>query len=471
MNKTKIIATIGPASSDKDILREMYYSGMSVARLNLSHANHDFCSDIVKKINSLNKELDSHIAIMMDLQGPDIRVGKFVGGSAKFIKGDKIRIYMDDTLGDNTKFSVSYKNLLIDVKEDAMLKVNDGKVELKVLEKKPDCLLCQVVTDGIISDHKSLNAPGTKFNRAYLSDKDKDDIRFASDTGCDFLSLSFVSSHEDILDVNDMLIELGNDHIAIVSKIENQNALDDIDEIINASDVIMVARGDLGTELPMERIPGIQKSIINKCHNFGKTSIVATEMLASMEQVIRPTRAEVSDVANAVLDGTDAIMLSGETTVGKYPVETVDMMSRIANAAEGDIDYIEMLERAMRTENQDITGSISYSVAASAARLHAKAIVAPTRSGYTALKMSRFRPSCPIIALSPSEDTLRSLALSFGVYGVKVPEMKTFDDIMVAATNAARKMLQVEKGDVIIITGGYPPKDKKATNFMKIEEL
>ena len=471
MNKTKIIATIGPASSDPSILKEMYYSGMSVARLNLSHASHEFCKDIVSKINSLNKEVDAHIAVMMDLQGPDIRVGKFAGGSATFTKGDKIRIYMDDVLGDNTKFSVSYKNLLIDAKEDSILKVNDGKLELKILEKKPDCLVCQVITDGVVSDHKSLNAPGTKFNRAYLSDKDRDDIKFASSVGCDFLSLSFVSSHEDILDVNDILIELGNDHISIVSKIENENALDDIDEIINASDAVMVARGDLGTEIPMERIPGIQKSIINKCHNFGKISIVATEMLASMEQVVRPTRAEVSDVANAVLDGTDAIMLSGETTIGKYPVETVDMMSRIANASEGDIDYIDMLERAMRTENQDITGSISYSVAASAARLHAKAILAPTRSGYTALKMSRFRPSCPIIALSPSEETLRSLALSFGVYGVKVSEMKTFDDIMNTATDSAHKVLQLKKGDIIIVTGSYPPKEKKSTNFMEIEEL
>lgn len=259
MNKTKIIATIGPASSDKETLLQMYYSGMNVARLNLSHTEHEFGNKIVKTIREINKENDAHIGIMMDLQGPDIRVGKFVGGTAKLTKGDKIRIYPNEIIGDSTKFSVSYPGLIRDVREGAILKLNDGKIELKVVDKKPDYLICQVLTDGEVSNHKSLNAPGTKFSREYLSQKDKDDIKYASEVGCDYLSLSFISSHEDILDVNDMLIELGNDHISIVSKIENQNALDDIDEIIMASDAVMVARGDLGTELPMERIPGIQK--------------------------------------------------------------------------------------------------------------------------------------------------------------------------------------------------------------------
>lgn len=471
MKKTKIIATIGPSSEDKEIIRKMYYSGMNVARLNLSHADHDFCKKIINKIKEINKEEDANIGIMLDLQGPVIRVGEFVNGFAKFTKGDKIRIHMNEVLGDYTKFSVSYSNLINDVDRGSMLKLNDGKLSMKVVDKLRDSLVCEVLEDGVVTNHKNLNAPGAHFSREYLTDKDRADIKFAHENDCDFLALSFVSSHEDILEVNDLLIELKDDHISIVSKIENDNALEDIEDIIKTSDAIMVARGDLGTEIPMERIPGIQKSIINKCHIYGKTSIVATEMLSSMETVIHPTRAEVSDVANAVLDGTDAIMLSGETTVGLYPVETVDMMSRIAISAEKDINYFETLEKTMHYENQDMTSTISYATSLSALRLKAKCIVTPTRSGHTAQKMSRFRPIVPIVAISKDAKVLRMLSLSFGIYTVKTTSLKNFVDIIDNAKCAAKSKFNLAKGDLILITGGYPPTAKRETNFLKIEEI
>jgi pyruvate kinase len=471
MNKTKIVATIGPSSSDKEILRKMYYAGMNVVRINLSHADYDFCKDIIKKIDEINEEEGSFIAIMLDLKGPDLRVDTFSGGSAFLKKDDKIRIYNKKILGDSTKFSISCPTLVKDIKKGAIIKLDDGKLELQVEAKGSDYLICKVLNEGFIKDKKSCNIPGVHISYSYLSDKDIEDIKFASKMKADFLALSFVSSHEDILAVNDLLIEIDDDHIELIAKIENKNALEDLDEIINLSDGVMVARGDLGVEVPMETVPGIQKRIIDRCHALGKVSIVATEMLSSMENVLRPTRAEVSDVANAVLDGVDAVMLSGETTIGKYPVATIDMMARIAVSAEEDINYLEFLENAMRTEKQDTTGIISYSVAESASRLGCKAIIASTRTGYTARKMSRFRPQAPIIAMSPNIKTLKALQLHFGIKGALIKEEKEFENIVKAAKKISKEKLELEKFDKILITGGYPVSVRSKTNFMLVEEI
>lgn len=471
MKKTKIIASIGPSSSEKEILREMYYKGMNVVRLNLSHANHEFCKEIIKKIREINEELETNIAVMLDTKGPDIRVGRFASHHAYLKSGSEIRIYTEDLLGDGTKFSVTYPNFVKEVPVNSIIKLNDGKIECKVKEKGFDFLLCEVLNDGLIEEYKSVTVSGVHFHIPFLSKEDKEDIQFAHEVKADFLALSFVSNSEEILEVNDMLIDMNDDHMGILAKIENEEAVEDIDNIIKACDGIMVARGDLGVQIPMERVPGIQKMIIKKCHEAGKVSIVATEMLSSMENGIVPTRAEVSDVANAVLDGADSIMLSGETTVGKYPVETLDMMSRIVEVTEEDINYFEYLEESMKTEKQDITGSIAYSVTECANRLKCKAIIAPTMSGYTARKMSRFRPSAPIIALTPNEDTLKSLALHFGVTTVKVKDFDSFDSMMKVAISSAKEKMNLESGDKIIITGGYPFKKVKSTNFMKIEEL
>lgn len=471
MNKTKIIATIGPASSDKKIIKELIECGLDVVRLNLSHASYSFCMDIINKVNELNDELKTNVAIMLDTEGPDIRTGKFRGGEAYLKKDEVVRIYKDEITGEQSSFSLNMPFMLKNIKHNMIIKLDDGKIELKVVGKNDDYLECLVLNDGIIRDNKGVNVNCSRIGIPFLSEKDKEDIKFANMMNVDFLALSFVSSVEDVLVVNDLLINLGNDHLSIISKIETERAIEDIDEIIRVSDGIMIARGDLGVEIPMERIPSIQKLIINKCHNQGKTSIVATELLSSMEYYNKPTRAEVSDIANAVIDGIDAVMLSGETTIGRHPVLTLQTMEKIIRSAEDNIDYIELLGRAMRTEKQDVTGLIAYSVADCANRLKAKAIIVPTYSGYTARKMSRFRPTCPIIAISPNINTVKSLALNFGVHSILIEEMNSFDKIITRARKVAKETMHFEENDKIIITGGYPLKEVKHTNFMKIEEI
>lgn len=471
MKKTKIIATIGPASRDTEVLRDLILNGMNIVRINMKYADASFAKDIVTKINNLNRELNATVSIMMDLKGSSITTGKFSGGSAYLNKFDKIRVYMDDVLGDSTKFSVTYPKLIDEIKVNTTIKLSEGMIELVVLDKDENYLLCEVITGGFIEDNSGMNIIGTRINMPFLTKKDKEDIELANKLNVDYLGISFVKSYEDVLLVNDLLINLDNDHISVISKIENEDAIEDLDDIIKNSDAIMISRGDLGVEIPMERIPGIQKMIINKCHMMGKVSIVATEMMSTMENSSRPTRAEVSDVANAVLDGVDVVMLSGETTIGKYPVMTLDVMSKIIESSELDQDYYEFLDKTMRTEKQDVTSSVAYSAVDSAARLKCKAIVTPTISGYSAKKISRFRPSCVVIALCPSMEVVKSLNIYYGIYPIFIEEIKSFDKMMEKAKLEAKKLLKLENNDKLIITGGYPFKEVKHTNFMKIEEI
>lgn len=471
MNKTKIVATAGPVTQKKEILKTLIRGGIDAIRINLTYASHDFARDVIGKVQEINEELGTNVAIMLDTQGPDMRVGTFVGGQAYLKQGTQVRIYMHEIVGDNNKFSVNYENLIEEIKYHAIIKLNDGRISLEVTEKGSDYLVCDVLNDGFIEDNKSLNVPSLKLKRKFVSEKDRQDILFAHEMGVDFLALSFVSCAEDILEVNDILIELDDDHMEIIAKIENERAVTEIDEIIRVSEGIMIARGDLGVEVPMERVPSIQKTIIRKCHVAGKISIVSTELMSSMEHSDRPTRAEVSDVANAVLDGVDAVMLTGETTIGSYPVETVEVMEKIIAIAEENVDYLNLLDVAMRSEKQDITGTIAYSVTECANRLKCEAIVAPSKSGYTARKISRFRPQCPIIVLSPEAETVRSLALHFGVLAYVVDELNSFDKMILQAKQYAMKALPLEKGNKFIITGGYPFEEVKHTNFMKVEEI
>ena len=470
MKKTKVIGTIGPASKDENILKELLLNGLDIIRINMTHADHKFSEDIINKIKKIDKELNKNTTIIIDLKGPDVTVGEFVGGSAYLNKGDKIRIYDDKILGDSTKFSVSYDGFVNDVKTNTTIKLNDGLIELCVLEKGVDYLLCEVLIGGFIEDNKGVNVIDNKLNIPFLSNKDIDDIKFADKIGADFICASFVSTHEDVLEINDLLINLNNDHLGIITKIENESAIEDLHEIIKCSDGIMVARGDLGVEIPLERVPGIQKKIINKCHIEGKISIVATEMLSSMENTLRPTRAEVTDVANAVLEGADAVMLSSETTVGKYPVETLETMTKIIEQSETEVDYYDFLDRTFRTDKQDITGSIAYNVIDSARKLKTKLIVAPTMSGYTAKKISRFRPTCPVIALTPDKKVAKNLNMYYGIIPLLIGDVKTFDKMMQIAKEETIKF-GLKENDKFIITGGYPFNEVKHTNFMKIEEI
>lgn len=466
MNNTKIIATIGPNISDIDTLKELFDSGADVARINMSYADEAFCLDIIKKLEKINKENARKMALMLDIAGPNVRINDIDGGEAYLEQGDKIRIYMDKVLGDKTKFSLNY-NIIDDIKVNDTIKIRDGKITLKVIDKDTS-ILCEVIVPGKIETGNNLNVIGKKLNIPFLSEKDKNNIRFACQNKVDFLSLSFVSSLDDVLEVNDMLIEMENDHLEIIAKIETEHAFEEIDEIIKASDGIMVARGDLGVNVPIERVPIIQKTIINKCHEYGKISIVSTEFLSSMENDLMPTRAEVSDVANAVIDGTDAILLADEVAKGNYPVQTLKMMEKIIGTTESSINtyHQEILD-----EQQDITGSVAYSVVECAKKLDVKAIVAPTMSGYTAIKLSKFRPNCPIVALSPNIETVKNLTLHYGVHPIHIETLNNFDDIIKVAKENAKYLFKINEKDRIIITGGYPFSKVKHTNFMKIEEL
>lgn len=470
MNKTNIIVTIGPASNTKEMIKQLIVNGTSVFRINLNYADHSFCEDVINKIRDVDNELGTVTAIMLDTVGPDIKTGSFVGGKAYFQEGFKIRVYNSFLIGDETKIFIDYNNLIEDIKCNTIIKLNNGKVVLNVIDKGPDYLLCEVVVGGEVIDSSSVHIK-EDLKIPFLSKRDREDIIFADKMNIDFLALSLVSNSEDVLDVNDLLIELGNDHISIISKIEKESAVNDIDDIIRVSDGVMLTRGDLGVSIPIERIPGIQKMIINKCHVASKVSIIATEVLSSMEVSLVPTRAEVSDIANAVLDGCDAIMLSLETMKGKYPLEALEIMRKVIITTEVDIDYIDLLGRAMRTENVDTTGSLAYSVAELATRLKCKGIIAPTITGYTAKKMSRFRPSCPIVAISPDINTVKSLKLHFGVYPVLIKELKSLDSTIEKSREIALKYLDLDDGDNIVVTGGYPFSKTKHTNFIKIEEI
>ena len=468
INKTKVISTVGPATMEREQIKKLMINGTDVIRINMSHADYNFCRNIVENVNNLNNELKLSIALLMDLCGPEVRIGEFVNGQAFFRKGDRVRIYMDEVLGDNTKFSVSYPNLLQEITYNSILSVKDGTMNMEVIEILQDFFVCEVLNDATIESNQNISVKDVKLKLPYLTARDETNIAIANKLGFDFISIPFVECSEHVLAVNDILINLKNEHIGLIAKIENEDGVNNIDEILRVCDGVMIARGDLGVSVSIERVPGIQKKVIKKCHNAGKVSIVCTELMSSMERMARPTRAEVSDVANAVLDGTDAIMLSGETTIGKYPIETLKIVEKIINSAEQDIEYIDYLNDS---NSNDITNIIAQNVTNAALKLKSRAIIAPTNSGYTARMMSRYRPICPIIAVSPNEKTVKSLQLHFAVNPVLIEELNSFDKIIDLSKKITFNLISTEPGDKIIITGGYPFNDVKYTNFMKIEEL
>lgn len=469
MKLTKIIATIGPASEQVEVLKEMAQSGLNCIRINMSHAQYDEAERRMNIIREVNKETGSNIGILIDTKGPELRSGNFIGGSTTLKEGDIVTVDTSNIEGDNKHFSISYPGLMEDVKVGNSILLNNGLVRLTVLEKTNECLSCKVENTGTIKNRRAVNLPGVRLSIPFLSEKDIEDIEFAIKQDVDFLALSFVSSKEDVLEVRELLKKHGNTHIQIISKIENQHAVDNIDAILDVSDGIMVARGDLGVEVPMEKLPIIQKQLIHQCTQRGKISIVATEMLASMEENPRPTRAEVSDVANAVLDGTDAIMLSGETANGKYPVGTVEMMAKIAKEVEQDKKDGHITKEFKVISN--ITETIARSVIEAAKTIDAEVIVASTMSGYTARKISNYRPNCPILATSPDEKTVRKLALNYGVYAIVTGMVDSTDEIIRESIQIAKKYFQMNPGDKMIITGGFPIGTTKTTNLMKIEEV
>ena len=467
MKKTKIICSIGPASCNYDVMKEMVLAGMNVARINFSHATLEERNQVEELVNEINDELGTNVAIIYDTKGPDFRTGVMTEGGIKLEEGKTIKIVKKDVLGKEESFTVNFKNVLKEIHIEDFILLEDGLMKLEVIDKEKDDLVCKIIAGGLLKSKKGINVPGVDLHIKFLSKEDIEDIIYACKKEGDFLALSFVNSKDNILAVREILKE-HNSSMKIISKIESGVALKNIDEIIEYSDGIMVARGDLGVEIPCEEIPIAQKEIIRKCREQGKACIVATEMLASMYTSSRPTRAEVTDIANAVLDGCDAVMLSGETTVGKYPVEAVKYMSRICENTEDHIDYD--LDR--RESNCDITGAIAHSVVEVSNSLKAKLIVTPTMTGYTARKISNLKPRCLVLATCPSIKIAKSLALNWGVYTLTTRIYSSTDEVVIDSKEKAKEFMPLNKKDIVIITGGFPNDlISKSTNLMKVEEI
>ena len=470
MRKTKIVCTLGPASETKEIVMGLCKAGMNVARLNFSHstyADHQRRIDLVKEVRD---ELELPIAIMLDTKGPEYRIKTFEGGKILLSDGDDFTFTTDEVIGNKEKVSVSYSNLPQELSVGDTILLNNGLLTFLVEKIEGGNIECKVVCGGELSDRKSMSFPGKVMKQTYLSEQDKSDIRFGIENGVDYIACSFVSCKQDLIDVHNYLKELNADDIELIAKIENQSGVDNIEEICQYCDGIMVARGDMGVEIPFENLPAIQKKLITKCRLLGKRVITATEMLESMINNSRPTRAEISDIANAVYDGTSAIMLSGETAAGKYPIQAVQTMAKIAETTEGNINFKKRFYTA-DFQIRNMTDAISHSTCGMAIDIDAKAIVACSLSGMTARMISRFRSPVEIIGLTTNESTWRKLALSWGVIPAMCEKFTSTDVLFYTAKKIASSTLDLQKGDKIVITGGDTSGRSGKTNLIKIEEM
>ena len=472
MRRTKIVCTLGPATESEEIIERLCLGGMNVARLNFSHnthADHKMRIDAVKKVR---ERLSLPIAIMLDTKGPEYRIKTFRNGKITLCEGDAFTFTSRDVEGDESIVSVNYKNLPKELGSGDVILLNNGLLSFCVESIEGDDIKCKVTCGGVLSDRKSMSFPGKVMHQPYLSVEDREDIRFGAMEGVDFIACSFVSRAHDLIAVKEYLREIGADEIELIAKIENQSGFDNIEEILDECDGIMIARGDMGVEIPYEQLPYIQKKLITKGRMHGKIVITATEMLESMTENPRPTRAEISDVANAVYDGTSAIMLSGETAAGKYPVEAVKAMAKIAETTEGNIKYTKRFrETGADFETRSITDAVSHATCTMAIDTHARAIVACSLSGNTARMVSRFRSPVDIIALTADERTWRKLALSWGVIPAMCEMFTSSDVLFYTAKKTAQKLLSLEHGERIVITGGVTTGESGNTNLIKIDTV
>lgn len=470
MRKTKIVCTMGPSCADYDTVKALCEAGMNVARLNFSHGTHESHTAQVEIIKQVREDMKLPIAIMLDTKGPEYRIKTFETGRAELKPGDMFTFTVDEVVGNQEKVSVNYKNLAEELASGDTIYLNDGLMEFTVREIKGNDILCECLTEGVLSDRKSMSFPGKVFKQVYLSEQDKSDIECGIGLDVDFIACSFVSCRQDLEDVRAFVDSKGGSEIKLIAKIENQSGVDNIEDICKACSGVMVARGDMGVEIPYENLPKIQKRLISVCQRLGKRSITATEMLESMINNPRPTRAEISDVANAVYDGTSAIMLSGETASGKFPVEAVKAMAKIAEHAEADIDYKQRFYRIGYQIN-DIADAISHSTCDMAVSVDAKAIVACTLSGSTARMVSRYRIPTSIIGLTPNKATWRRLALSWGVIPYLCDMYESNEQMIEAARTAAKERLNLHAGDNIVVTAGITKDEDSNTNIISVETL
>ncbi|CAK7074122.1 pyruvate kinase [Tissierella sp. P1] len=472
MKKTKIVCTIGPASESENVLKELFVNGLNVCRLNFSHGSHEEHKRRIDNIKKVREELNMPIGIMLDTKGPEIRLGDFKDGTIEIEEGDIFTLTTRDIVGDKSIVSVSYVGLPNDIEKESRILIDDGLVELKVLEIIDGTdIKCIALNNGTLKNHKGVNVPNVKINLPAITKKDIDDILFGIENGIDFIAASFVRKASDVIEIRKILEENNADFIEIISKIENQEGVDNIDEILAASDGIMVARGDLGVEIQTEEMPLVQKELIKKSNLVGKPVITATQMLDSMMRNPRPTRAEVTDVANAILDGSSAIMLSGETAAGKYPIESVKTMYNIAIRTEESLDYGEILKSKVAITEVSTTNAIGKATCTTAMDLGASAIITATSSGYTSKAISKFRPKSPIIAATTTESVMRRLSLVWGVYPVLSPYSNSTDDVIELSIQSAVDKGYIKEGDLVVITAGIPVGTSGSTNLIKVHTI
>lgn len=470
MRKTKIVCTIGPASSSPEVIRQMCLAGMNVARLNFSHGTQEQHLEKINTIKQVRSELGLPVAILLDTKGPEYRIKTFEKGKIVLKDGDLFTFTSDEIIGNDKRVSVNYKGLIHDLQIGDRILLNNGLLVFEVIELTDVDAICRVLVGGELSDRKSMSFPNKVLKQVYLSEQDKSDILFGIENDVDFIACSFVSERQNLLDVREFLHAHGGDHIDLIAKIENRSGVDNIEEICAECDGIMIGRGDMGVEIPFEELPAIQKYLITKCRLLGKRVITATEMLESMIYNPRPTRAEISDVANAVYDGTSAVMLSGETAAGKHPVLVIETMSRIVEQAEQNIPYAQRFRHA-EFKIKNTLDAISHATCGMAIDIEAKVIAVCSLSGMTARMVSRFRAPMDILGMTTDERTYRKLALSWAVTPTICEKFNSTDVLFYAAQKEAKRMMHLREGDKIVITGGITNGESGNTNLIKIEYI
>ena len=471
MRKTKIICTLGPACDSDETVRKLMLGGMNVERFNFSHGSYEEHKERIDRVKRIRAELDLPIATLLDTKGPEIRTGSFEGGKTNLVEGETVIIRNEDIEGNDKEFSISYKELHKDVVPDSRILIDDGLIELKVTEIKGKDIVCKVQNGGQVSTKKSINVPNSELRLPALTQKDIEDIEFGIKNDIDFIAASFVRKPQDVIEIRRILEKNNAPDINIIAKIENGEGVANFEDILKVADGIMVARGDLGVEIPAAVVPVVQKKFIQQCYSAGKISITATQMLDSMIRNPRPTRAEVSDVANAIFDGTSAVMLSGETASGKYPVESLQMMVEIASKTEGSIDYWNNLRNSRPTMVTSVANAISHATCTTAMDLNAKAIIAITLAGKTARQISRFRPECPIIATAVIPRVQRQLNLCWGVWPTLVKEVQTSEELFDLCLETAASSGFLSDGDLVVMTGGTPVGMSGTTNTIRVHSI
>ena len=472
LKKTKIVCTIGPASRDADTMREMLEAGMNVARLNFSHGTHEEHRKTIETFRRVRDEQDRPAAILLDTKGPEIRLGDFENGSEILEEGDEFTLTSEECPGTKERVSTTYKALPSQVSLGTSILIDDGRVRLRVAGTTEDEVRCIVVNGGKVSNRKGVNIPNQSLDLEYISEADRQDILFGIEMDVDYVVASFVRSGADVKVLRSLLNENGGDRIKIISKIENTEGIENFKEILALSDGIMIARGDMGVEVDFEKLPGIQKKFIKECCKAGKTVITATQMLESMTHSPAPTRAEITDVANAVFDGTSAVMLSGESAAGDYPVETVKAMAKIVSQAEADAEEVNQYKfLEVETNDRDVSNAMGHAACTTAHDIKASAIVAITTSGYTAEMMAKYKPVEPIIAATPDSKTYHQQALTRGVYPVLTQRSSNWNDLMEKAIEGAERMKFVKKGDCIVLSAGMPLQVPGTTNLIRVKTI